>query len=630
MHVTVYPEATSALTLPGRTAIVYKRTGVEGAYVDEELAWVRPVSVVLRSGAEPNVATVTLVMDSSISYHSRVGDDVPWVYRMEDYGEQLEPYDVIAIKVRFHGGTGEDDPYIYKTLFRGFVSSHTPQWTQNDEEVMIYAQDFRGEMARKTATGQYVVTGIGADELNSGRPCHFNPEGRCNMSDTLGGGGTLWRFTDDANNDYASTYAWRIDTALSYLTGRYPADNVEPVPVTGIPALQSMTVNDLSVEGLPINSAVERICRHIGWDYYLQPSADPNEKSVLFFFPRSATADAPQTTVRLQPAGEPLNLDETNAERGNINLDCTPIVNKWELFGALEEFEAEFTLTSDWDGDLEDADHPEYFKTKEGDPVEFAKRRDVYRRYILKEASAPFDFSYLFALSPRNATGRFQARKRRFLPCFPLVAGSAEQSILVRIKREAGSDWETIDGVHVLENECGIYFGGTDPPELATLNEVRITAVVQSDYRVATSLTQPRATAFDNSVTITRSALLGDKYHWRYRLGAAKGNANPSQYYATATLKDDFQDDTAKLDELAEKRLDATEGRTVSAGVTIPWLDVGYEIGNFVTKLEGREIPFQMNAGDTPQYPQIVRIALAYNSQTTELLLADTREREGD
>ena len=643
-YVTCYPEATSEYTLPARVLKVYQRSGEAESYVDLPVRWIRPVHIVRRTGSEPDLAVLELIMDSTLSFSDGT-NTIPATYRMEDYADQLAIHSVVAVKLEIADPDGGDP--VVQTLFRGTVVDAVPRWTPDGEAVQYYCAGFREELSRQSVYGQYAEGydngNIGAvDTVQVDRPCHFNPAGHGNWSILPGNS----QFADDAYTQFGTYADWRAGYALHYLTTRHGSDNVEAIGTEGVDGLNDLYIYDINVDGLPTTEAIDRICRHVGWDWYLEPADDPNDKATLVFFPRSYDADRPQKTVKLQAAGtrlEPvaLDLDESNAERGDINFDAKNIVNFWNVLGNFEEFEGEFTLTKAWDADLEDPDHQEYFEFGEdGNASKLGKRRDVYRKYTLHETDGPYNFGTLFALSSTNTTGKFEKKKRRFLKCFPLTQGGQPRDPVVLYKAEEGDDWKTLTGVDYLEDECGIWINTKELPHHGTFYAIKITAVVQSDTRVASTLTQPRDSAYGSGVTIKRTMIVPDKFFWRHRCTAAAGSVGVSYYAPQHDLSDfaaedvtytgAFQNDATRIDDFIVKRLDQSEGIIISAGVTIPWVDTGYSLGDFITKLEGREIELRANVGDNEQYPQLVRLTWNCNEQTTELLLSDNRNREGE
>ena len=90
------------------------------------------------------------------------------------------------------------------------------------------------------------------------------------------------------------------------------------------------------------------------------------------------------------------------------------------------------------------------------------------------------------------------------------------------------------------------------------------------------------------------------------------------------------QDDTAELETYARRKRNALEVIAISGCPVIPWFTAGYELGDVITEVDGRDLDLQANnasaAGDK-RYSQVVGIVWHLDEeQSTELILDDARQ----
>ena len=374
--------------------------------------------------------------------------------------------------------------------------------------------------------------------------------------------------------------------------------------------------------GLYLSQALDRLIGPLGYSWYI--ALDERGRRFFAFFKRGEGTD--QVQVYLQCPGELLDTDQTNVKQCQIKYDITEIANSVVGLGSFVEVEATFELLRCWSpSDDALANTPDLLRI--GQP-HFNEHVDVWRKWVLNEAGdytglrpeikLPYDFSKL------SAKSAFTVKRRKFLPCLTLGADG-----LTPIGRCGGcrveywnpnSDsgrWiESHHEVHVLEHECGVHFAGQLPPrEIMLLGDkakVRITATIQLDQRLLYHAQRRKDSPNADDVTVVLD--LHDRFHF-------KRVDKSSQVTGSKTLA---VDDTAALKTYCDQVRDTYNVAEVNGPVVIEGIDwLGYELGQSVTKIEGREIDFNGVADSSrqPLYPQIVGIALDYQSQTTTLTL---------
>ena len=89
-------------------------------------------------------------------------------------------------------------------------------------------------------------------------------------------------------------------------------------------------------------------------------------------------------------------------------------------------------------------------------------------------------------------------------------------------------------------------------------------------------------------------------------------------------------DEQIELEAYAKSKRDALEAMAVSGCPVIPWISAGYDLGDVITEVDGRELSLQANVTSTAadkRYPQVVGVVWHLDEeQSTRLLLDDDRQ----
>lgn len=179
-------------------------------------------------------------------------------------------------------------------------------------------------------------------------------------------------------------------------------------------------------------------------------------------------------------------------------------------------------------------------------------------------------------------------------------------------------------------------YGGDDPQEMSKVlagvtsianpNDkdkyfyLRLTTVIESDTRpVGVIAARP-----SSILKYDRVLFAGAKQHF-----SEKKIAAGSLYNSTGLATIVKEEETAIRDFGAQVQ-QAHENPAIAGRVVIPWLDFGYPIGDVVSKVKGRDLSLQVNAGveqgEAERYPTIVGVTYEFTGkQATILQLSDHR-----
>src|ERR1700733_3098274 len=136
----------------------------------------------------------------------------------------------------------------------------------------------------------------------------------------------------------------------------------------------------------------------------------------------------------------------------------------------------------------------------------------------------------------------------------------------------------------------GIRFtGSTPPPQLmaqGTNIQLRVTATVRGDSRLAVSV--PRQSSSPNLRNVELFLDLADRFHNRTKI-----KTGPYASILTGPLAsagDDSRDDTQTLQTFLKGIQAVEDVAAMSAAITLFGIHLEYQIGDFITQINGRNI----------------------------------------
>jgi predicted enzyme related to lactoylglutathione lyase len=460
---------------------------------------------------------------------------------------------------------------IPKVLFIGFITKIPRQFSGGNqsggkyERLAFVALDSRwllnvlspcyGQIGRSqddyTNFGKYTgedtqtpIVGSFADF--SGRRCVFNPKSgkstkpNCDKEDIVFEDGTSMPcFTNPDNTKAAPWTAYKM---VRYILGRITNMAFDyflipdPAALPGMPTAEQLkdnksdwnrVLNNISIEGLNTATALQFICKQIGWSFRID--YDTDEPQIVFFKAGSA-GDGPRF---VPPAGEeesrPVTLLQTlfapapldsevgddaknikkAVEAGKIPLwaaqfepDITNVINAPIYFGSPHRVEFTAELVPAWlDSDLipdienlffeeselsglENLNQYSFFKYYHARGSQF--KRDVGRIWALNESgrysATPYDrglpFDLVAVIPPIMSIGEdgrrlFGPFDRELLPCLTkekLTDNSV--GIVVEFSFDGGTTWQKVPAAIIsLDGQYGIYITEMNLAEIKPLTD---------------------------------------------------------------------------------------------------------------------------------------------------------------
>lgn len=608
----------------------------------------------------------------------------------------LDPGDRIIVRTdRPDGVTGE-------IVWDGFVTAFDFEIGEDSEYVpftsvgvarALWDTPISGRMQRNAddpATG---------DDVDVDLPAVFNPDGMPNCTpedhdhDAIGFGVLSKHpvFLDETilTPGYGSR-TWDLSGAARYLIFHHNPDEeyvtnpASPdvdsllsvkVPLAGVPfdpgddstyEARPIPVASTPIDGRDWPNVLYDMVRDEGFGVVFRLGTQPDGQpgTTLDLFEQQA---GPLKDVWMQAEGSNLDPGFTNMVRAAIGRDVTDVVDRWEVRGAVERYEADFILECGYPAvpipsgiaDLEvyTRSHPS-FTTIPG-------RNDAYRLYVLDECGEGHyepgtsvklrDAADLTAMLDPDDLGDVVIRRRPPIgklltldandkPCRASLMVSLDYdgsttlwdgtgtwqevqggwSLLrdrvgIRVTSENPNKWDIGDSADAtMPYPAGIVRGVEDMATAGAKNFVlKLTCVIEGDRHVVGVADPTPRSASKRPVTrvIDARDLFRKDTITRY-----------SRYSESSSEDHLLRDDTGKAEHQAMAARTSTECGVIEGTVVIPYFTNYYRIGDRIRSVAGRGLSFRTDKGgdEAPAYPVVVGVAHdCVEDQTTTLQISD-------
>lgn len=360
-----------------------------------------------------------------------------------------------------------------------------------------------------------------------------------------------------------------------------------------------------------------------GFSWYLDVVPDDSESTARWirFFRLGA---GPEKEVYLQRPGESLDLAKTNTLQLGMEVSVGELANKVYGHGSLKEYEITVELYRGWT-ETQDGFNADDL-AKDDPDSSYAGATDAWRLWVGNEAgdycetrttvkpipATPLDLSdldiYVPMRRPLGPTLELDSDGKRFAP-------------IVEWHNNDEEEWQRVPpewGAQILTDQLGVRFTGNTPPaDLVTEGNdarLRVTGTIQGDERLTYS-NEPRG----SSPNLRESALfldLSDRFHYRHRQDTGD----------LASVLDgdaDEADDTEELTTYCDEIRDIEDSAVIRATLVLHGVLPEYQIGDLITRVDGREISFNRNSEDaeTKRYLQVMGIQTDWQQQQTTLIV---------
>lgn len=375
-------------------------------------------------------------------------------------------------------------------------------------------------------------------------------------------------------------------------------------------------LNQVYHAGGYIPQLLDVVTQRHGFNWCVDAKEDPDNapemKPQIRFYKQDRGIER---TVKIQDAGEVITIEGTNALSVDVGVEIGRLANVLTGNGALIEREVTVTLYRGWSSaDDNNYDHE--------DVEEIAQRK-----WVANEAG---DYTDLRTeIEGPTIFGADWSLKRRVIEdCLTLRDGQRRPPFL-EYRPTSDDEWLPVPsewGWRVLHDQIGVYFTGRRQPdstsggiptELITPDvELRLTGTIRGDKRVTYSGSQTFQSP--NAHNIEQTIDLSDRYFDKQRMTGDNASILTGDHEEV--------DDAEAIQDYVYSLVQESCLAEVRANITLFGLhfDDEYDIGDIITKIEGREISFNRSTGTPGKYVQIVGITHTFTvgNQTTVLTVA--------
>lgn len=413
-------------------------------------------------------------------------------------------------------------------------------------------------------------------------------------------------------------------------------------------ALESILTTAPKVKNLELKAGqylpalLDAVLEPHGFGWFLKMALEDAEPVVqMVAFKRNSGVSK---EVFFQVPGENLDLAKTNVSNLDLEWNIADLANVVTVHGSLIEREITIELVKGWkesedalDQDLlgADGEHP-----------------NAWRLWVANEAGDYTNSRPEITTVPdfTDVLGADISTKRRPLKdpltyAFDADTTKHERMEHVRVDwwhaaKEGGAGWESVAKLNdegkaanegfafkVDQTQLAILFN-EPPPALVALSgspasaRVRVTGTIVGDTRIEGTATRRSTSPNGNDIELVIDA--HERFHDRdvqdsgtYLSIFSSGGDEP------ATNGADTRDDQTAITEYAEKVRNVEESARISVSVSLHGWHPEYEIGDLITRVDGRNISFNQNSprNATKRYLQITGIVWNQEAQETILQL---------
>jgi hypothetical protein len=488
-------------------------------------------------------------------------------------------------------------------VFDGHISRIEMGLGPNGETLRFEAEDPAAELLRRHVSGQRIRTSAGQADVLGGLALGFNLDGQANASGSPYDPGSGEAYTIFAASHENAT-AWTLADAVAHLLAEYgQSDAVGAPPPTEVRSgLGGTVLRDVRLEGRTLGDALDALLELAGG--MMTIAVEPHETGVSRRLEIFTPDRAPACQLAHQDVGRRFDPAATQFSDLAIAMRFETAPRRYAARGDRKVYESTFELMRGWWESL-GSYNPEEFNPSQN--PNFDAVRDVFRKWVLNESGeyteSPFNSGAAADLGTVFEGAAYARRRRRLLECMSCDALGRSFGVYVEISLDAGSTWQRMPmAARVLRGECGVYL--TDdplPPAVIAVMmrncfRIRVTAAIESDSCLLAECTEPGASDLPGR---TRYLNVPASYRYRKRSPA-------SRFYGQAPANE--ADDTPRLQEFVRAAYEADRRCPVPTHVEVPWLALGYRVGQRVLGVRGRRIDFARQEKGYESAPMVSRV----------------------
>lgn len=388
-----------------------------------------------------------------------------------------------------------------------------------------------------------------------------------------------------------------------------------------------------------------------GFGWFLKVGTDSSGASIrkITVFKRGA-GEEKEVFLQRQGVDAPVDLDpaKTNLKDLTHELSVADLANKVYGYGNYQEREITLELYRGWleADDALTAEALDKTETAANGSVYLA-HPDAWRLWVANEAGDWKDYRTVAPNAipaPRDLSAvfeKFTPRRRRIEDCLQTDVNGRRIPPVVHFYNPTPPDGGAAKWVQlppgsysVLTDQIGIRFNGSKPPDEIVLAgaaaKIRITGTVAGDARLYRGA--DRRPESPNGLDVILFLDLANRFFDR---SVQTTGTYLSVIAEDAIYQPEDLNDGDDLQAYVNAVRNTEDAANIRAGITLSGIKREYEIGNLITKVDGRNISFNRLAKNASEkrYLQIVGIDLNQPSQETilrvEMNADEGYERDG-
>lgn len=360
------------------------------------------------------------------------------------------------------------------------------------------------------------------------------------------------------------------------------------------------------------------------WCLDYDAAEDVSKPTIRVFHRRSGV----EKELYFQEPGEDLSLAKSNVPAVSIDTNLVDLANVIVGHGSLQQIEITVELYPGWPAA---EDHFDVDDLRKSDPdSEYDAHKMAWRFWGANEAG---DLASTRPNIPSEALNLgtvfddYVPKRRRFEDCLAIDDDDGRRRPpFVEWFNQDTDLWESVPpewGATIMRDQMGVMFTGDTPPDILREQgaptssgvgaRIRVTGTVTGDKRVRVE------TAYDELSPQLRDVKLfmdvSDRFHQRV--------VQTSGPFASVLAGEpaDTVDNSSGLEPYLLDVQANEVSATIKAQFRLFGLQFGYEVGDFVTKIDGRNIDLNRNfAGDDPNYIQITELRWLVQDSATVLV----------
>jgi len=520
--------------------------------------------------------------------------------------------------------------YASKVIFHGWITGRYMEFSPEDESVSVVCMGPRWKMGGAYVKGRYMAKSSGGYDVFTGIPCIFNekidrahiaPGNGATSKTSMGRPFSVDPFSSTNSTPFSVNdmlyYCWKVGK------GEYGDDVVGSIlslSSHGVGSIGSDTPYDVNVDALNLTEAFDTIMKKGGLRWWCRPIS--TSKSELRAFVSGAAADTTKKYLKLNTAGTTVSASSNITNAGRIHEDFSENYNEVHGYGDRKRFEDDLVFVPGWDTDVETTLLAQEIETirqeiKQSTSTSWDTYKDIGRLWILREfddesGEEVYDLSSVFGHSN-------YAERRRVLEA-SLISQDTPPDLIVSNTSLTDTSVKAELTVRLLEDQAGFYLeGNLEPPVFVEKSDLNSSPIF------AATITMKAVIQEDNAIYIAAS---NPATQSGYMVGIISGGNDKVERKLPVVVEEYSTDNTdvmKEVDVLAAHNAyvlakgEENKNPRVSGSFSIPWIALGYEPGDIIGGIKGRDIFF---------LAQIIEVVFNFIEQTTEIVVEDYRLAE--